>query len=72
MINSYLHEIPLKSLKNPLSDKACAPRLTLEKKIKNNFINTHLEWMFFGIQTVVVQTSKTNMYLTAGLSKRFK
>ena len=32
MINSYLHEIPLKSVKNPLSDKACAPRPTLEKK----------------------------------------
>ena len=31
MINSYLHEIPLKSVKNPLSDKACAPRPTLEK-----------------------------------------
>ena len=35
MINSYLHEIiPLKSVKNPLSDKACAPRLNLEKKLK--------------------------------------
>ena len=32
MINSYLHEIPLKSVKYPLSDKACAPRPTLEKK----------------------------------------
>ena len=32
MINSYLHEIiPLKSVKNPLSDKAYAPRLNLEK-----------------------------------------
>ena len=35
MINSYLYEIiPLKSVKNPLSDKACAPRPTLEKKSK--------------------------------------
>ena len=35
MINSYLHEIiPLKSVKKPLSDKACAPRLNLEKKSK--------------------------------------
>ena len=65
MINSYLHEIiPLKSVKNPLSDKASAPRLNLEKKIKNNFINTHQEWIFFGIQKAVVQTSKTNMYCT--------
>ena len=71
MINSYLHEIPLESVKNPLSDKASAPRLNLEKKIKNNFINTQQEWIFFGMQKAVVQTSKTNMYLTAGLSKRF-
>ena len=34
MINSYLHEIPLESVKNPLSDKASAPRLHLEKKSK--------------------------------------
>ena len=76
MINSYLHEIiPLKSVKNPLSDKACAPRLNLEKKIKNNFINTHQEWIFFGIQKAEVQTFKPNMYsmyMTAGLSKSFK
>ena len=31
MIHSYLHEIPLKSVKNPISDKACAPRPNLEK-----------------------------------------
>ena len=31
MINSYLHEIPSKSVKNPISDKACAPRPNLEK-----------------------------------------
>ena len=48
MINSYLHEIPLKSVKNPLSDKACAPRPTLEKKIIiNNFIKILIKNEYF-------------------------
>ena len=34
MINSYLHEIPLKPVKKPLSDKTCAPRPNLEKMPK--------------------------------------
>ena len=47
MINSYLHEIPLKTVKkNLLSDKTCAPRPNLEKiskiissiLIKNEYI----------------------------------
>ena len=47
MINSYLHEIPLKSVKNPLSDKACAPRPTLGKKIINKFINILIKNEYF-------------------------
>ena len=77
MINSYLHEIPLKTVKkNLLSDKTCAPRPNLEKISKNHFINTHQEWTFFGIQKAVVQTSKTNVHLTVtwlqGCQKVFK
>ena len=57
MINSYLHEIPLKSVKNPLGDKACAPRPTLEKKkiiynfikilIKNEYFECKRQWYNF-------------------------
>ena len=41
MIHSYLHEIPLKSVKSPLSDRACAPRPNLEKisKIISSILN---------------------------------
>ena len=71
MINSYLYEIPLESVKKPIKRQGFCTKATLGKKIKNTFINTHQEWIFFGIQKAVVQTSKTNMYLTAGLSKSF-
>ena len=75
MINSYLHEIPLESVKNPLSDKASAPRLHLEKKskilssilIKNEyFLEFKRQWYKHLKPTCYV------LYLTAGLSKRFK
>ena len=64
MINSYLHEIPLKSVKKPIKQQGLCTKANFGEKVKNNFINTHQEWIFFGIQKAVVQTSKTNAYST--------
>ena len=64
MINSYLHEIPLKPVKKTIKRQDLCTKAKLGKNIKNNFINTHQEWIFFGIQKAVVQTSKTNVHLT--------
>ena len=64
MINSYLHEIPLKTVKKTIKRQDLCTEAKLGKNIKNNFINTHQESIFFGIQKAVVQTSKTNVHLT--------
>ena len=66
MIDSYLYEIPLESVKKPIKRQGFCTKATLGKKSKNNFINTHQEWIVFGIQKAVVQRSKTNMYLNPG------
>ena len=70
MINSYLYEIPLESVKKPIKRQGFCTKATLGKNIKNTFINTHQEWIFFGIQKAVVQTSKTNVHLTVTGSSR--
>ena len=44
MINSYLHEIPLKTVKKkPIKRQDLCTEAKLGKNIKNNFINTHQE-----------------------------
>ena len=63
MINSYLHEIPLKTVKKTIKRQDLCTETKLGKNIKNNFINTHKEWIFW-MQKAVVQTSKTNVHLT--------
>ena len=43
MINSYLHEIPLKTVKKTIKRQDLCTEAKLGKNIKNNFINTHQE-----------------------------
>ena len=50
MINSYLHEIPLKPVKKTIKRQDLCTKAKLGKNAKNNFINTHQEWIFFGMQ----------------------
>ena len=64
MINSYLHEIPLKPVKKTIKRQDLCTKAKLGKNAKNNFINTHQESIFFGMQKAVEQASKTNVHLT--------